>query len=334
MFRPSRSLVARLAGPVAFVGLSIGCGEETGTVEEPVALESFAPLHKDATCALLARCGFFPDEAACDASMQHDRRVVRSVAAVSVGAMAFDPLAAKSCLDALAAESCEADGVVARETLIACDAVFTERAAEGEPCYAASDCAGIDAACEGGCEEACCAGTCTVGSTLADGEACDGTAPCEASSHCGYDDMGVGTCQPKVGAGEPCTAADACTKGNACDPGSGKCFQQAATGAACNPALAADGCAHRNEYCDESASKCTPLPGVGQPCATNGLFTEGACAPFAECIEGTCRARPSEGDACTNGSCGSPVRGILSPVLTCSDMAVCVPRTPAPVCVE
>jgi hypothetical protein len=326
-----------------FVAVSCGsfalfvaaCGEESAVVDDPITLEAFAQQHKDATCAYLARCGFFADAASCDASTHHDRRVLRSVAAVTAGSLEFDPLAAKSCLDALGAESCEGEGVVSRSLRETCDAVFTGRAEEGAACFSASECAGFDAVCEGACDESCCEGVCTLAAAaLADGAACDGSVPCSDSSHCAYDDMGVGTCKPKIGAGEPCTAPDACTKGNACDPNSGACFKQAATGASCNPNLTADGCAHRNEYCDAASSKCTPLPGPGEPCATNALLVDGACAPYAECRDGNCIARPSEGDACSNGACGADLRGALPSAVRCGDMDTCVARAPEPLCIQ
>ena len=319
---------------LALATCSVACGDDSVAEPTPLALEDFAGAHKTAMCGYLARCGIVADADACDTLAAHDRGVLQSVVSVGVGELDFDPAAAKSCLAAIDAQGCDGGSLVPRVLREACDGVFTQRLGEGEPCYHPAQCQGLDASCEGACIDACCVGACKLSALIALGAACDGSVACASGAWCKFDAMGVGTCAAQVGAGEVCEDAAACTPGNACDPESGRCFKQAASGGSCNPDLAADGCAALAEICDPVTSTCVALPDVGKPCATNALFVEGVCAPWAACRDGSCVAMPVEGEPCAAGACAAPAAGALPGLLGCGAMDTCERLPAAPVCAD
>lgn len=315
--------------------LGVACGDDETAAPQGVPIEEYTSAYKGAVCEYLVRCHFFPDQATCDANTVNDRGVVQAVAAVSAGVLTYDADAARSCIDAIGAEDCYSNVVLPRDLRQKCDGVFGGRKGEGEPCFQAIECEGVDALCEGSCTDSCCQGTCVLAAAAVPvGDACDQATTCEDGSYCQLDDMGVGVCAEKVGPGEVCDSENACVEGYACDPSSAKCFKQALSGAQCNPDLAADGCAALSEYCHPEDRKCVAQPGPGEPCAVNALYVDGVCAPYAQCRDGVCELRPTKDQPCTGGYCIQPAEYGLPAALFCGDMDTCVSVTPPPVCVQ
>jgi hypothetical protein len=286
----------------AGLALAGACEEETEVTGIP--LEQFQQQAKGATCERLVRCNMMPDVASCDATIPTDRGIVQSVAAVNAGELSYDPAAGRACVDAISAHKCEGGYSLPLALREICDKVFGSRKAEGEPCFDAAECQGLDAVCEGSCPDRCCSGTCRLaGGTGALGAPCGPMSPCAPDLLCRQDEMTMmDTCQAKLGPGESCGDTSDCIEGHGCDPATNTCFRQADSNAACNPALAAPGCAAVGEYCDAMAQKCLPLPGAGEACVTNGSVAD-ACAPYATCMGGSCALLPSAGQSCLNGAC-------------------------------
>ena len=341
------SLRPRLSTPVilalSLVPLGLACDDEAADTSIPV--ESFIAELRGATCERLVRCTYVPDLAACEATIPTDRGVVQAIASVMAGDLTYDPAAGRTCVDAIREYKCEGDYFLPRTLRETCDPVFGNRKAEGAACFSGAECQGVDADCEkeAGCFDACCQGTCKLaGGTAGLGIPCDEATPCSPDLVCltneGGGDQGGGgpgnrSCQPRVGPGQACNDPFECVEGYGCDvQGTGQCFKQADSGAQCNPALAAPGCAAQADYCDEAQSKCVPLPGEGQPCVSNAFLTD-ACALFTQCVDGVCARLPGPDQACLNGEC----LGLLQ----CSGQgdgggpseATCQALQPAPVCV-
>jgi hypothetical protein len=279
------------------------CGDDEVTVPPTIALEDFVQSYRDASCDLLVRCGAMPDVETCLATTQADPNLVQAAAAATFGSLSYDPEVAKVCVDAVKNGSCEAGSLFPDALTELCDPVFGDRKAEGEPCYAASECEGVGSFCDGACGASCCEGTCRPPSAgAAIGEPCSEEAPCDGDGICAYDEeLDATFCVERAGAGQDCEPGG-CIDGFSCDPGSGKCFQLAPAGQDCNPDLDTRVCAHIGEYCDVEERRCLTRPGVGEPCASTGTSDQ-VCAPYAYCAEGTCALRPTEGEACAEQPC-------------------------------
>jgi hypothetical protein len=325
----SSSALRRYFGHLVTCTLALGiagCGDD-GEGLPGVPIEQFSQEFRGAQCERLVRCNLSPDLTACEASIPTDPGVAQAVAAVTAGDLVYDPNAGRACIDAVRGYQCEGDYFLPRSLRETCDTVFTNRKGEGEPCFQASECQGLDAVCEGSSSDACTQGSCKLaGGTSGVGAACSDTQPCAPDLICRNDPMsGMPTCAQKFGPGETCGSPYECITGYGCDPNTNTCFKQAASGAQCNPDLAAPGCAAVGEYCDMEKKQCLPLPGDGKACVTNAFLTN-ACAPWALCTgEGaTCVRMPAAGEPCNMGycigllECGGGTCEALAPSPTCS----------------
>jgi hypothetical protein len=324
----------RVAGWLAVAFCLIGCEEETGPTVQVIPFESYAQAFHDALCDHAVACSFMPDRETCLAVVGPPKNVTNSVAAVTAGVLTYDNIAGGQCVAAIRNASCDGSTLYSKAIRQACDPVFGGRKGEGEACANSAECEGIDAACEG-CTNGCCMGTCKLAAGTAKlGEACAEKECDSTSSYCAPDMMGTLVCTAKVGPGETCPSDTACTEGYACDPGTQTCFKQAASGAACNPDLASDGCLAIAEYCDATTRKCTPYPGAGKACGVNALASN-ICAAYAYCDGSTmmCTALPGAGEPCPLNACIGEYLGDygLSPVLRCSSddgSGTCETRAP------
>lgn len=306
---------------VLFVSPLLGvaaCGDDETVADPGVALDQFVQSYRDASCALLVRCGAMPDVETCLATTQADQDIVQAAVAASSGNLSYDANAAKSCIDAVRTSSCEAGTLFPEALAEACDPVFGERKAEGEACYAASECEGVGSFCDESCGAGCCEGTCRPASAgAALGEACSEEQPCVATAICAYDEeLDETRCVARSGAGEDCVQGG-CSAGLSCDPGTQKCFQLAKSGQNCNPDLSTRVCAHFGEFCELEARRCTARPGVGEPCGATGTDDQ-VCAAYAYCNAGTCALRPVAGESCAEQECLGNLRcEDAEGVLTC-----------------
>lgn len=324
-------LALALAGTALLVAAA-ACGDSDTTVsEDGLPFDQFPEAYRQAQCDHIVACGLMPDLATCLSASNPDAVVVQATAAVAWGDVTYDPKAGQSCVDAIRTASCEAGTLYPRELREACDAVFGNRKGNGEPCFAAIECQGLDAVCEGACGDGCCAGTCKVQGGLAkEGEVCSADLPCDATTTCLPDPMamdGTTICVKPAGPNEVC-GSNGCVAGYACDPGTSKCFKQGTSGAQCNPALA-NSCASPAEYCNQDAKKCTVRPKVGEACGTTPIEAN-ICARYAHCdTDSKCHLSPGPGDPCFGGVCLGDYSCNID-----VDPAVCQPLVPARACVN
>lgn len=301
-FTVRASLLACILVPTGIVfstGVA-GCGDSsTNPEEEGLAFEQFTETYRQAQCQRAVTCGIMPDVDTCYVSLAQDLNIAQSVAAVAFGTVTYDPKAAQTCIDTLTNANCEGFDLLTEDILTVCDSVFGNRLGEGDDCVASAQCAGLRSICDGACGQGCCHGTCKgVAAAGAEGDVCSDLAPCGEGLRCLPDETGtMATCTTLAGPNQPCTPFG-CISGYAC--GSGKCFQQAPSGASCNPALA-DSCASLNEYCHADQKTCVPLPRAGENCGVNPVGNT-YCARSAACVDGKCVAFPSVGDECLGES--------------------------------
>jgi hypothetical protein len=123
--------------------------------------------------------------------------------------------------------------------------------------------------------------------------------------------------------GQPCgfSNGDLCASGAFClgtpgrDP-QGVCGRAPAEGEACDLTP----CDLQTDFCD-TTMKCAPKIPVGGACSLGG-----GCVDYANCIAGSCVARPVAGGACDDAT-GSYCLGFLQ----CT-AGSCVVRPPPPAC--
>lgn len=268
---------------VVFVALT-ACGDNiTG-----LALDDYGDARRTAECERLTRCGLFSAEDACERSLLPALR--RDMhAAIDAGKIAYDGVAAKSCLEAIAVQSCDATSADARITPPACARVFSGRVADGDTCAFDTECA------SGSCDapdcrlEECCTGTCRPTIALAPlGAPCNRDADC-VDGFCGADQR----CHARVAARETCSRDEECEFDLACigatDLDLGRCRDMPLVGEAC-PYMR---CAEIGVACMEG--NCAPVGLIGTSCTTAA-----DCSPYGECApSGQCSELPRLGAECT-----------------------------------
>jgi len=325
-FRRAHSILALILAPVC-----CGCGDEE-TQPPGVLIDDFVQAFHEASCAHLVQCNFVVDMSTCLDVIAPDPGFIQATASAKSGGLTYDPAAARACVDTVAQYACTGDSLFPRSMRETCDKVFGGRRGEGEPCFHAAECQGLDAVCEGACSDDCCEGTCRLDQGLSKlGEPCD-TRPCAEGAYCKAGAMGP-VCTNKVGPGESCEDSPyACPEGYACDPSTATCFKQADPGASCNPELVADGCFGLADYCDVEAGKCVAMPTVGEGCVSNAVAANFCAGSIAFCgADMTCTSWPKEGEACPQDFClGGNLTG-TTPALACQG-GTCVRQAEAVAC--
>jgi hypothetical protein len=278
-------------------------------------------------------------------------------AALAAGTVTFDAAAAVRCLEMLADSDCDAllFGLAGE----ACDGVWVPTVEPGGPCATHRECIDArcitDAECPGTCVAYGAAGDectptrhcgddllCTAGTCEEQGELGVG---CASSLNCSSELVCQGgVCATRPAAGETCSTTSTsecagslvcsattstcvvggmggdscadtpCAVGMRCDRATDTCVRSVLPGGACT--LDAE-CPSRF-FCDSDV--CTPLPAVGEPCATAPACAEGACE------SGTCRL-VLEGETCDTGSTLEVFR-LCADGLDCGLGRVCTPRVP------
>ncbi len=297
---------------VAVLVALTGCGDNiTG-----IALDDYGEARRAAECERLTRCGLFSAQDACERfllpALHRDTR-----AAIDDKKIAFDGAAAKTCLAALAAQSCDATTEDARTIPPACSRTTTGLVADGDGCA-------FDLECESGACNApacpineCCSGICepTIANAAID-DACNRDNDC-TNGFCSVDNR----CHARLAARDMCTRDEECDFDLACigatelEPGrcrdlpligeqcpymrcaeigatciAGTCVAVGVGGAAC--ATAAD-CSPYGEC--NPAGMCAELPGLGQPCTLG-------CSRDAWCDNGQCAALLPDTSPCSGGN--------------------------------
>jgi hypothetical protein len=313
--------IACAAGALLAVACSSGSAGRTAT-----ALE-FCTTTADIAVAKMSECMSMAPAVAADAKAQLTASCAASQQAVDAGRAEYDRAKGAACAERLASlDGCQ--GYLAMQDPPAdCRAAFTGKAAAGEACWSAVECA------SGQCALFSCPGTC-MGSA-SPGQDCS-LAQCSPGSYCRYDPgTGRPTCQAlsDVGGSCPCrpelycdwgspyqeamspapptckarqtegfcqTNSDSCALGTVCTgyPVSA-CLPLVGGGASCGASAA---CGY-GYYCDPRSALCAALPDVGQRC----VISWGDTTARVECVHGwcdedgtkLCQAVKAEGEACT-----------------------------------
>ena len=292
---------------LVFVFAIAACEEREETGIDAV---DYAQAEREALCDYRVRCGFSFDRDSCLASIERDRGILQALGGIESERAEYDGTAAAAYIELLETLGCEATIANTREAQEAAAAVIQGQVPIGDSCFADLECEGDRSICDRtGCGggDICCEGTCTEVQTLPLGGACPLfpvdqdriTAFCEDTAYCAPppdDGSGeapaMGTCQPRVDAGEPCDRSEACLDGQRC--AMGQCFVLAAADEQCNPALDSGSCVDFDKVCDMGSNTCVDAPGDGEPC----VF--GRCMQFAQCVEDVCVLRPRAGESCEN----------------------------------
>jgi hypothetical protein len=336
---------------VAFVllGACGGSSDDDGGGGDSLALGDLPRALAEAQCGLYQKCLgdlyaiFLGAE---DCVTVTERRVengelAQLEAAVSAGEVKYDGLAARACLDEIAARSC--DALLERETE-ACDKAVEGNVAAGGECDFDFQCQGqafckiTGSACPGACTNRQPAGSsCTDDDHCADGlvcseqtsactapagetEACEGASapPCAPGLLCIGEDETAGTpgsCKTAssvfvAAVGEACSfqTGPLCVSSAACTIDdlatlSGTCAAKAASGAACKRASIPAQCPD-DQYCEGSGAN---PDGICTALPGDGqpcveVLGEQRCAAYARCENGTCRNMQTNGGACATGA--------------------------------
>ena len=268
---------------VAVLVALTACGDNIGGI----TLEDYGEARRTAECERLTRCGLFSNIEACERFVlpNVDRDIV---AAIDEDKIAYDGAAAKQCLAAIAAQSCDATSEDARIAPDACTRAFAGRLDEGDACALDAECAS-GACATPSCPGECCMGTClaTIADAVVDGE-CHRDIDC-ADGFCGVD----AHCHARIAAREMCTRDEECDFDLACigatelEPG--RCRDVPLVGEAC-PYMR---CAEIGATC--AGGTCRAVGLAPTPCATSA-----ECSPYGECNPaGTCGELPVLGQPCT-----------------------------------
>jgi hypothetical protein len=305
-----------------------GCHSTDSNPSDGIALQDYEHKYGIAECAFAAKCGLMPDTATCKRVVAPDPNVAQAVASVVFGTLGYDPVAAQACVTALTASTCDSGvGTALPKTVTdACTKVFTGLHADGGPCFVGAECTSGKCKPAAMCADSCCLGTCDeLGDAIAQDMPCGATVPGKTCILGTYCDTMLMKCTALKQANDPCTQADACVSGQRCDVGgTGVCFQAAASGAKCNPALKVDPCSAFNEFCDMTAASCVKLPGPGQPCTPANT-----CQADSYCEAMMCKLFPVETEACG----ATPCLGSLKCTGDAMKMGTCLPFDGTSTCV-
>lgn len=313
---------------------------------DSVALDNYPSGLRDALCSFGARCGDFDSAATCHTTnIGLDLFVSASEqAAIDSGKAKFDGANAQSCLDAVAARSCDLTSQSARATPNACVNIFHGTLHDAAACAVDIEC--ISQFCNRpSCNMACCPGTCVgdvapvrakVGQSCAalpcdDQSFCDMTSTCVALKKTGQLCTAFGECDfglecvdpgmcaalPKLG--EPCT--NFCRdEGTTCSSTSQTCVKVAVGGQACNTI---DDCS-LFYFCDSATKKCTAGLALGAACTTMDLCADDLafCDVAVGASMGVCSKPKALGGSCGgNAECQSHACDLTSG--TCVAEPVC-----------
>jgi len=279
----------------------------------PLSAEDFAREYARLQCEEALRCesrtgSRYADlfQAECHPANAADDYRAAQIMAVAAGRAEFDPAAAATCLEVLAAVTCyRAFGIGGAP---GCGRVFTGTVPLGGACTTPTfDTLGT---------RECTAGTfCSVGATCPGtcvalpaqgglGAVCErGVLGCDADHYCRE-----GVCAALLGPGVACASIYECQVGLICGPDAGLvnvCVDPSTVVAPGGPCLAGpgvDSCpAELVCICDDClvAGTCVRPAAIGAACSSTA-----PCGQSARCVDGTCRpiAMP-EGDCSTGAVC-------------------------------
>jgi hypothetical protein len=256
----------RSLGSLAIAALVAACSSAS------IKLEELDAAGLTARCERFVRCGLASSTGACEASFRKPPPSSFGPAR-DAGRLAFDGEQARSCEDALAAQSCDVTTRDVRVVPDACKKMFRGRIAAGDACAFDEECASSRCGQQVCPEGACCVGTCDAATAGGPGDACDRSSQCSD----GFCDAADHTCRALIAANTTCMRDEECDFGLACLSPSpslpGTCKPLPHVGEACPYQR----CAELGAVCD-ATSHCVAVGLPGKPCTSNG-----DCSTFTEC---------------------------------------------------
>lgn len=307
-------------GPAALVLTLAACGGGGNGIAF-VKLEAAA---RTATCNYLVACQNMPDQATCQATQRSQESFFPTMRVdIAAGRVAYNPTAARACVDALdSLSSCTriAFASVFDGTESPCGLVFSGTLPTGSACFFDEECTGSDTCSKSCATPGCCEGTCVAGPTLvpAGGDCSDpATQSCAGGAPCQQDPQTLAiTCTALIPPGATCTSVNACTYPYSCDSPDltvqpGVCNVPPGRGQSCGVAYL---CNDLRDSCDTVTNLCTANTPVGGSCATGS----GQCVGYAQCDGSTCLAQGRPGESCSQQG-GSACLGSLE----CDDTLHC-----------
>jgi len=258
------------------------CGASPAPAATVIPIDHLIAEEASADCKLYVRCAVASDQALCSTWLSSliasggSGSLAADLAAVKAGRSIYDPVAAESCVQAVAEASCSVIGGSDDGSLEVCQKVFAGTQALGSACAVDAECTPGDYCWHSAStSSSTCMGICAQG-----GDSCNQDAQCPSGQVC---DTGAGTASPKGACAVPLPGEDnqPCGTNDACPDGS---F-----------------CAFGND-----GSICLPLAAAGQPCVQQGCVEGYVCARSSGAADATCVKPAGKGGACvSNSQCGS-----------------------------
>lgn len=301
---------------VGALTMACGSGPSLAYEELDVALQQ-------ARCTRAVRCELFPDEATCMAYF----RIVPDpsiAAAIDADVLKYDGGRAKSCVDAIAQQSCDLTTADGHALPAACTEMFDGTIAGGDNCSFDAECASGTCNLPEPCpEKGCCVGTCRPAQSraaaggdcakdrdcadklvcgtdmqchapAAETEACGSDRECSDGLACiGANQFMPGACRKLPHAGEACPYGRCADENLRCDADTTSCVAVGLPGAAC-PKETECG---RGFQCNKDTHACETTPQLGMPC-TNGCAGDAFCSVVEGASAGTCVAPFANGSPC------------------------------------
>jgi hypothetical protein len=322
---------------MVLVALALATGGGCSSSASAVPYADFYQEERAAACQQLVHCGQAKDQDSCLATnIDLGHGSATEISAVASGRTKYDADAARKCVDALAARSCDITDPANRTLPADCLNVLQGTVGDSGACVYDGDC--ISKICHpsspmaSGCYTGTCVGDAapvqvSVGDTCDDiTRVCDSTsycdftslvcaafktagATCESSDECGpelYCLSSSGTCGTLPPLGEACDGDGCRDLGTVCSSDTGTCVKAGLPGDEC---LLSTDCSIYY-VCDQTSHTCSDGIAVGQPCAANQLCAgEGAFCQAGSADEmGTCALPAATGAAClTSSQCESNV---------------------------
>jgi hypothetical protein len=256
------------------------CSGDDRLTPNPIAVESFAAEYVGAVCTQAERCQNQAPYLVDQCSSERELLLGDVEQAVVAGRIAYDPHAARRCVDGIAGTDCMAD-VFSDETLTECFAALTGTVQKGEECYSLFECAAgfCDSASSGQCPSTC-PETIDEGQSCAlhFGPSCDWRAGLRCSG---------GVCTTPVGREEPCEDNNGCQSGLVCKATGEDTPNQ------CTPLhqekgfCSSDATCAAGLYCngDDEGGQCEPRIAEGGACGLD-LYTIDAALRGVQCADG------------------------------------------------
>lgn len=250
-------------GPAPGASGSGAGGEGGGAPRLRVELATYCQTIGESYAAWLSFCygtDIYPEAEAAEFAADTETRCLAAAPEVEAGRLAFDGLAAGTCVETIDTTNC--DGFTFVEGTVECRDVFSGLVGPGDPCYpgaAQHFSSARDECAQGYCDVSgqACPGECVA--LIEDDEACLTSQQCAADSFCAE-----GLCTPRPALGEVCSG-DACPIDASC--------------------VSAPGA---------TEGVCVARSQAGQPCDEAE-----PCSSGFQCLDGECRSKVATGESCT-----------------------------------